>query len=1359
MNNSKKMIGIIEKKKELNQKKTPKYGTRKLSIGLVSCMLGFSLIVSPGSSKAAEETDSTETEISDKEIPETPVVEETQPAKSEEETTTLLESDTKGLSSVEKTEEVEQKQADTFIENLKTLEVEQGQEIDYKQAITNLPQDAKIDVLTPVDTKEAGEKTTNAKITFSDGSEKEIQIKVNVKAVEVKKEVKKAKASNDLGVSENKDETAVKSTDVEEVQKKAIYSPGTKGQKKSYSGKVYIYDSGDLNDKKKGVGGVNVYLQWVNGKGVTSPVYYTTSNEDGTFTIDLTKTVKDKAGKEHGFKLAGDEGFVIRTWADNPDSTKYNIVKHGDEVYGFHNRLNRVNESWDFTAGINRIVNGEVALQEKPRNEQHVIKDESEWQKADTEDGAWANEGLYGTVRGRVWYETGDPVGGFANYYGIDSNDIRAAGTKVVASYLNDDVTNQLDAWKKANKGYTKEQFRAAQKEIIAKYEAEHGKGSHIAETVVTTVDSKGNYYIPFRGLYGVSSTKKNNGASIKNKITDEEFGTLVKDEDITHKNLAAWNTGLNVKARHINEDYMYVASLVDDYGVYSNTAQTNMFDDLKNGALTQTLEGSNISQVEFAIIHPQTVHDITNYDTTKNYARKGDVAETETGGLLANREYLLQWFREGKAIGDPITVKSDANGKLASNPFTVPDDVTEGEVFTSAIYLPGANTKSLQGALAMDSFITTDKEDEVKNEPVGKDITVEVGGEVKAEDGIKNKEELANVKSYTFKEPVDTSKAGDVEATVIVEYEDGTKDEVPVTVKVTAQAEKTADNFEPAYTDADAEAGKETTITVPNFTDKDGKEATKPEGTKFALGEGAPEGAIIDENTGEIKYTPTESDAGKEIDIPVVVTYPDNSTDNVVAKVTVADTTPVEKDADKYDPTVSKEEIEKGGDVDLTDNVKNLGDLPEGTKVEDVTPEGAIDTNTPGDYTGKIKVTYPDGSSEEIEVPVTVKDTNPAEKDADKYDPTVEKEEIEKGGEVDLTDNVSNLGDLPEGTKVEDVTPEGAIDTNTPGDYTGKIKVTYPDGSSEEVEVPVTVKDTTPGQTDAEKIDPSIPSKTEVKDKNNLSEEEKDKVKKSIEDVNKDKFPEGTKVTVEKDGSATITYPDGSKDTIPGTDLVSEKTEGPSDKTDAEKIDPSIPSKTEVKDKNNLSEEEKDKVKKSIEDANKDKFPEGTKVTVGKDGSATITYPDGSKDTIPGTDLVSEKTEGPSDKTDAESNPAVIPGKTTVKDKNNLTEEEKAEIAKKVKEANPKASKIEVGKDGSVIITYPDGSKNTIAGKDLIVEKSKAKDLRKTKTGLIKSAKKSTNVNTGIESQAGIIATLLGSVGGLFISKKRKNK
>ncbi|PNZ80436.1 Rib/alpha-like domain-containing protein, partial [Staphylococcus microti] len=77
------------------------------------------------------------------------------------------------------------------------------------------------------------------------------------------------------------------------------------------------------------------------------------------------------------------------------------------------------------------------------------------------------------------------------------------------------------------------------------------------------------------------------------------------------------------------------------------------------------------------------------------------------------------------------------------------------------------------------------------------------------------------------------------------------------------------------------------------------------------------------------------------------------------------------------------------------------------------------------------------------VDVPVTVKEE--AKTQADENDPTVTPEVVEKGGKVDLTDNV-DLTDLPKGTTVTDVTPTGTIDTNTPGDYTGKVEVTYPD-------------------------------------------------------------------------------------------------------------------------------------------------------------------------------------------------------------------------------------------------------------------------------------------------------------------------
>lgn len=50
-----KMKDLIEQKKLRGSNRKPRYATRKLSIGLVSCMLGFTLLISP-SSVLADET-------------------------------------------------------------------------------------------------------------------------------------------------------------------------------------------------------------------------------------------------------------------------------------------------------------------------------------------------------------------------------------------------------------------------------------------------------------------------------------------------------------------------------------------------------------------------------------------------------------------------------------------------------------------------------------------------------------------------------------------------------------------------------------------------------------------------------------------------------------------------------------------------------------------------------------------------------------------------------------------------------------------------------------------------------------------------------------------------------------------------------------------------------------------------------------------------------------------------------------------------------------------------------------------------------------------------------------------------------
>ncbi|MDD7306150.1 MAG: hypothetical protein PUG67_06145, partial [Peptoniphilaceae bacterium] len=339
-------------------------------------------------------------------------------------------------------------------------------------------------------------------------------------------------------------------------------------------------------------------------------------------------------------------------------------------------------------------------------------------------------------------------------------------------------------------------------------------------------------------------------------------------------------------------------------------------------------------------------------------------------------------------------------------------------------------------------------------------------------------------------------------------------------------------------------------------------------------------------------------------------------------------------------------------------------------------------------------------------------------------------------------------------------------IKVTPPANVDGPITVTVKDGdfdSDKVYEVPVTghTKDkddngseVTPSTlTDADVITPTLPTdKTPVADKTKLTDKEKSEIKDKIEKSNKDKFPEGTKVEVGNDGSATITYPDGSQDTIPGSDLVVEKTpEAP--KTQADETNPTVPSKTEVANKDDLTQEEKDKVKKAIEDANKDKFPEGTKVEVGNDGSATITYPDGSQDIIPGSDLVVEKTPEAQSQAD-QITPNIPDNRTLVADKDKLTDKEKETVKTRLEKANkdnfPQGTKVEVGNDGSATITYPDGSKDTIPGSKLVVEENKA---------TVKKVvdKKSNSPKTGVTGLAGVAGTLAAATAALFGTRKKK--
>jgi Rib/alpha/Esp surface antigen-like repeat protein len=54
---------------------------------------------------------------------------------------------------------------------------------------------------------------------------------------------------------------------------------------------------------------------------------------------------------------------------------------------------------------------------------------------------------------------------------------------------------------------------------------------------------------------------------------------------------------------------------------------------------------------------------------------------------------------------------------------------------------------------------------------------------------------------------------------------------------------------------------------------------------------------------------------------------------------------------------------------------------------------------------------------------------------------------------QIDLTDNIININNLPLGTTVKDTTAT-PIDTNVVGTYVGQLTVTYPDKTKDVVKV-----------------------------------------------------------------------------------------------------------------------------------------------------------------------------------------------------------------------------------------------------------------------------------------------------------------
>ena len=208
------------------------------------------------------------------------------------------------------------------------------------------------------------------------------------------------------------------------------------------------------------------------------------------------------------------------------------------------------------------------------------------------------------------------------------------------------------------------------------------------------------------------------------------------------------------------------------------------------------------------------------------------------------------------------------------------------------------------------------------------------------------------------------------------------------------------------------------------------------------------------------------------------------------------------------------------------------------------------------------------------------------------------------------------------------------------------------------------------------------------VTDPTNIDEAAKKAIEEKVKAVN----PDAT-VVVDANGNATVTTPDGKTATIPVADLV--KTAADAENTKAGN-NVNKPADKVTANKDNLQPTDKDKIKEAILKVN----PEGTKVFVDDKGNATVSTPDGKTATIPVEDLVKAPTA--KDEVNGGNKVNTPADKVVVANPAELTTEDKAKIAEKIKAVNPDA-KVVFDDKGNATVTTKDGAVATIPAADLV--------------------------------------------------------